>query len=61
MLRWYLTLDFGGTGVTDQHFSEMAIFWFGRKSPSDNYADVRIGYNNTGLYLVLSIFDRLLK
>jgi hypothetical protein len=46
--------------VTDLHFSEMALFWFGRISPSNNYADVRIGSNNTGLYMVISIFDRLL-
>jgi hypothetical protein len=52
--------DFGADAVADQHFSEMSIFWFGRISPSDNYADVRIGYNNTGLALILSIFDRLL-
>ena len=46
--------------VTGQHFSEMSIFWFGRISPSDNYSDVRIGYNDTGLSVHLSIFDRLL-
>ena len=51
---------FGQDNVTDQHFSEMALFWFGRISPSDNYSDVRIGYNDTGLVLLLSIFDRLL-
>lgn len=51
---------FGQDNVTVQHFSEMAIFWFGQISPSDNYTDVRIGYNDTGLVLVLSIFDRLL-
>ncbi len=52
--------DFGGETVTDQNFSEMAIFWFGQISPSNNYTDVRIGYNNSNLSLVLSIFDRLL-
>jgi hypothetical protein len=52
--------DFGGDAIFGQHFSEMAIFWLGRISPSDNYADVRIGYNNSSLSLVISIFDRLL-
>jgi hypothetical protein len=52
--------DFGGEAVAGQNFSEMAIFWFGRISPSDNYTDVRVGYNNSGLSFVLSIFDRLL-
>ena len=51
---------FGQDNVTDQHFSEMAIFWFGQISPSNNYSDVRIGYNDTSLVLLLSIFDRLL-
>ena len=52
--------DFGAEDVSDLHFSEMTIFWFGRVSPTNNYADVRIGYNNTGLSLVITIFDRLL-
>lgn len=39
-------------------FSEMAIFWFGRITPTENYADVRVGYNNTELYVYTSSFDR---
>jgi len=26
--------------------SEMAVFWFGRVGPTDNYADVRVGYDD---------------
>ncbi len=39
---------------------EAAIFWFGRVTSSDNYADVRIGYRDEYLWLHLSIIDRLL-
>ena len=39
---------------------ETAIFWFGRVSPSENYADVRVGYNDDELYLHLAAFDRRL-
>ena len=51
---------FGQDNVTEQRFSEMAIFWFGRISPYDNYSDVRIGYNDSGISVIMSIFDRLL-
>lgn len=40
-------------------FTESAIFWFGRVTPSENYADVRIGYNNSELKIHVAIFDRL--
>lgn len=40
-------------------FVESAIFWFGRVNPSENYADVRMGYNNDELRVYISIFDRL--
>ncbi len=39
---------------------ETAIFWFGRVTPSVNNADVRVGYNNSELYVSVSIFDRRL-
>ncbi len=41
-------------------FSETAIFWFGQITPSDNYADVRVGYNATDLFVRVAIFDRRL-
>ena len=44
----------------DIKYSETAIFWLGKVTPTDNYADVRIGYNDTELYVNIAIFDRLL-
>jgi hypothetical protein len=41
-------------------FEQTAIAWFGKVSPSQNYADIRVGYNNTQLYVYLAVFDRLL-
>lgn len=35
-----------------------SIFWFGRVDPTNNYADVRLVYDNTRLYVTLHIFDR---
>ncbi len=40
------------------HFSEAAIFWFGRVSPSENYADIRFAYDNSKLYVYISTFDQ---
>ena len=40
--------------------NQTAIFWFGIESSTDNYTDVRIGYNSTGLYINLDIVDRYL-
>jgi len=47
-------------GGDDVRFSETAIFWFGQVTADDNYADVRVGYNDSDLYVNLTIFDRLL-
>jgi hypothetical protein len=38
---------------------DYSIFWFGKVTPGQNYADVRLGYNNSELCIYLSIFDRL--
>ena len=38
---------------------DYSIFWFGKVTPSENYADVRLGYNNSELCVYISIFDRL--
>jgi hypothetical protein len=35
-----------------------AVFWLGHVTPEDNYADMRVGYNDTELYLNVAIFDR---
>ena len=47
-------------GGEDVRFNETAIFWFGQVTSDDNYADVRVGYNDSELYVNLTIFDRLL-
>jgi len=41
-------------------FTETAVFWFGAITPAENYADVRVGYNDNDLYVRLAIYDRLL-
>jgi hypothetical protein len=42
------------------NYSELAVFWFGRVTPTENYADVRIGYNRDKLILNVAAFDRRL-
>lgn len=46
--------------IEQNHFSQMAIFWFGRVLPSDTYTDVRVGYSDSGLVLRSATLDRLL-
>jgi len=41
-------------------FSDTTIFWFGKVTPSENYADVRIAYNQHELYVYVAVFDRRL-
>jgi hypothetical protein len=43
------------------NYDEMAIAWFGKVTSTQNYADIRVGYNNTELYVDLAIFDRYLS
>ncbi|MGB8343763.1 MAG: hypothetical protein WCD86_02710 [Ktedonobacteraceae bacterium] len=38
-------------------FNQAAIFWFGDVTSSDNYVNVRMGYNNQELYIDLHIVD----
>jgi hypothetical protein len=38
--------------------SRGAIFWFGRVTSQENYADVRVGYTEDALHLRLNVFDR---
>lgn len=47
--------------VTQQKFNEMGIFWYGKVTTSQNYTDVRVGYNDTGLYIHASVIDRLFR
>ncbi|HLF27886.1 MAG TPA: DNRLRE domain-containing protein [Anaerolineae bacterium] len=51
---------FDVANIGQSKFSETAIFWFGRIGASDNYADVRLGYNNAELYVYVAAFDRRL-
>jgi len=46
------------SGNAADHFSEAAIFWFGKVSPSENYADVRFAYDQTKLWVYVAVFDR---
>ncbi len=38
--------------------SRMAVFWFGKITPTENYADVRVGYTDTEIEINLNIIDR---
>lgn len=40
--------------------AETAITWFGQVTPTENYADVRVGYNAEELWINLTVFDRFL-
>lgn len=39
-------------------FEQTAIAWFGQVSPTRNYTDIRVGYNEQELYIYLAVFDR---
>jgi hypothetical protein len=41
-------------------YPETAIFWFGQVTPTENYADVRLGYTDQELFVHLTVFDRRL-
>lgn len=44
----------------DDALIEMAVFWMGEVKVNENYADIRIGYNNENLFVYTAVFDRLL-
>jgi hypothetical protein len=44
----------------DVRFAESGVFWFGRVTPSENYADVRVGYTDSSLWIHVNIIDRRL-
>ncbi len=46
------------SGDAADHFTEAAIFWFGKVSPSENYADIRFAYDNNKLWVYISTFDQ---
>lgn len=45
---------------TNVPFDQTAIFWFGTIDSTNNYTDVRIGYNSSELYIDLRVIDRYL-
>lgn len=42
-------------------YPETAVLWLGKISSQQNYADVRVGYNNQKLFVSLNIVDRTLR
>lgn len=44
----------------DVLFAQQAVFWMGQVTPTTNYANVRVGYNNDKLVVDLAVFDRLI-
>ncbi len=58
--QYLVNVPYFADASLSNRFDELAIFWFGRLSRSTNYADVRIGYNDSELYLYLASFDRQL-
>ncbi|HXF69100.1 MAG TPA: hypothetical protein VNK89_04790, partial [Thermoflexus sp.] len=41
-------------------FPRMAIFWFGKVTPTANYADVRVAYTDSELIVYVAVIDRRL-
>ena len=41
-------------------YPQTAIFWFGRTTPTENYTDIRVGYNDSHLYVNFAVVDRRL-
>lgn len=39
-------------------FDEAAVFWLGHVAPNDNYADVRVAYVNSALWVHVNIMDQ---
>lgn len=48
------------TTAEQLQFAETAVFWLGRVTYTENYADVRMAYTSTDLYVRVQIFDRRL-
>lgn len=42
----------------DLIFDQTAVFWFGRVTPTENYADVRVAYIDQALWLHVNIMDQ---
>lgn len=46
--------------VVKKSFASMGIFWYGQLNSNTNYTDVRVGYNDTALYVNLMTIDKWL-
>lgn len=44
----------------DVLYTQTAVIWYGRITPSENYTDIRIGYNDDHLYVNFAVSDRRL-
>jgi hypothetical protein len=53
-------VPFSDNGSGGVRLPQMAVFWLGRVTPSDNYADVRLGYNQQALFVDVAVIDRRL-
>lgn len=43
-----------------EKFAEMGIFWFGKVTTAQNYTDVRVGYNDSALFVMATVLDRMI-
>lgn len=55
-----VNIPYFNTDPVGNHFDQTAIFWYGQVTPSTNYTDVRLGYNNTELYAYMAVIDKRL-
>ena len=42
------------------NYHQAAVFWFGQVRDNENYADVRVGYNDNMVYIRVAVIDRYL-
>ncbi len=47
------------SSIAGDHYTEMGVFWFGKVTGSENYTDVRVGYNDNALVVQANVVDRL--
>jgi len=46
--------------VMTEHYSKLGVFWFGKVNGSENYSDVRVGYNRYTIVLDVATIDQQL-
>jgi len=59
-LRFLPTLNIPYFEGTEINYHHAAVTWFGQVRGNENYADIRVGYNSTEIYVHVSVFDRFL-